>query len=51
VKGHLFGADNGGAAQLRKQRQQDAGRRNAERAKRDGNGTADTGQAQRGTRR
>jgi hypothetical protein len=52
VKGHLFGADNDGAAQLRKQRQQDARRRNAaERAKRDDTGTADTGQDPRGTRR
>ena len=29
MNGHLFGAGSDGAAQLRKQRQQDAGRRNA----------------------
>ena len=50
MKGHLFGAGNDGAAQLRRQRQQDARRRNAERANRGNNAETTTSQDQRGTR-
>jgi hypothetical protein len=35
VNGHLFGAGDTGATQARKQRQHDAARRNADRARRD----------------
>jgi len=49
VKGHLFGAGDSGAAQLRTQRRQDARRRNEDQAERDDNDAAGTGQIQRRT--
>lgn len=43
MNGHLFGAGDPGAAFLRKQRRQDATRRNADRAKHDADQEQGTG--------